>query len=217
MCLCGLSPRVRGNRLPIHRIGHNRRSIPTCAGEPGINDRPRDTRRVYPHVCGGTFCPALHATDIRSIPTCAGEPASWYEYRSIPTCAGEPRLTRRLRSCRAVYPHVCGGTSTGLLLSFRVRGLSPRVRGNLHTSYCRQSTARSIPTCAGEPHRCAVRCTAREVYPHVCGGTSVLAIRSNASTGLSPRVRGNLVNRPVGIARRGSIPTCAGEPDAGQH
>ena len=52
----GLSPRVRGN----HPVGAVRlspappRSIPACAGEPGVDDRGDAPPQVYPRVCGGT-------------------------------------------------------------------------------------------------------------------------------------------------------------------
>ena len=50
----GLSPRVRGNRLPC--LGFRRRwgSIPACAGEPACAHRGMRTVSVYPRVCGGT-------------------------------------------------------------------------------------------------------------------------------------------------------------------
>ena len=50
------------------------------------------------------------------------------------------------------------------------------------------------------------------VYPRECGGTKALDFATNASTGLSPRVRGN-PGQPTGLRlTRGSIPASAGEP-----
>ena len=54
---CGLSPRVRGN--PASTDGNSdmpaQRSIPACAGEPGLGSRNVSlASRVYPRVCGGT-------------------------------------------------------------------------------------------------------------------------------------------------------------------
>ena len=50
----GLSPRVRGN--PGHRRCHSGRirSIPACAGEPGVRLMVAGIFTVYPRVCGGT-------------------------------------------------------------------------------------------------------------------------------------------------------------------
>ena len=70
----------------------------------------------------------------------------------------------------------------------------------------------SIPACAGEPTRLAATSVQCAVYPRVCGGTwpDVLEIRTD--TGLSPRVRGNLLGEQVAPCKIRSIPTCAGEP-----
>ncbi len=91
----GLSPRVRGNRdmglVDVHPL----RSIPACAGEPGLASTSTLMTGVYPRVCGGTRLiripdlhrgglsprvrgnhrrPILKLTRQRSIPACAGEP-----------------------------------------------------------------------------------------------------------------------------------------------
>ena len=59
-CTAGLSPRVRGNRVPRRPGGVPRRSIPACAGEPRLSSPPNTSSRVYPRVCGGTGAmPAL--------------------------------------------------------------------------------------------------------------------------------------------------------------
>ena len=50
----GLSPRVRGNQHIHLREVRRRRSIPACAGEPGLALAAGAARKVYPRVCGGT-------------------------------------------------------------------------------------------------------------------------------------------------------------------
>ena len=50
----GLSPRVRGNLTSAHDNWSLDRSIPACAGEPGMGFRAGRRGRVYPRVCGGT-------------------------------------------------------------------------------------------------------------------------------------------------------------------
>ncbi len=52
----------------------------------------------------------------------------------------------------------------------------------------------------------------REVYPRVCGGTVAASTAAAASSGLSPRVRGNLLVSIICLANNRSIPACAGEP-----
>ena len=51
-----------------------------------------------------------------------------------------------------------------------------------------------------------------EVYPRVCGGTPCEACLSVDGDGLSPRVRGNLIDAARGQGPARSIPACAGEP-----
>ena len=50
----GLSPRVRGNRLPVVSPLMGIRSIPARAGEPILCHPPASIRPVYPRACGGT-------------------------------------------------------------------------------------------------------------------------------------------------------------------
>ena len=111
-----------------------------------------------------------------------------------------------------VYPRVCGGTSTPLVILPAARGLSPRVRGNPAAAYPGHCGNGSIPACAGEPARPGTLRTLRWVYPRVCGGTPITVAIKRSPSGLSPRVRGNQnrhAGQPWGIR---SIPACAGEP-----
>ena len=49
----------------------------------------------------------------------------------------------------------------------------------------------SIPACAGEPVLFPSRLPSTEVYPRVCGGTTIWTPTESDMEGLSPRVRGN--------------------------
>jgi len=49
----GLSPRVRGHRVPAYAGGGGVRSIPTCAGASFWSASLTWRTWVYPHVCGG--------------------------------------------------------------------------------------------------------------------------------------------------------------------
>ena len=101
----GLSPRVRGSHSRAQVGGHNRGSIPACAGEPRPDLVSRRPARVYPRVCGG-------AHGIRR--TCHGLKGS------IPACAGEPPQVRSLPVMPQVYPRVCGGASVKYLTKVRL-------------------------------------------------------------------------------------------------
>ena len=91
----GLSPRVRGNQSFDSHLDEVDRSIPACAGEPGLPQIPTIGQSVYPRVCGGTttfagvyvpsegLSPRVRGNHRRvgMLPDCCG---------SIPACAGEP-------------------------------------------------------------------------------------------------------------------------------
>ena len=141
---------------------------------------------------------------------CPGRPGRG----SIPACAGEPSCRLPGARTRSVYPRVCGGTPPTRTTRWTAGGLSPRVRGNHILQRYAFPPEWSIPACAGEPLHKAGCTNHYRVYPRVCGGTSCLVAGALAAAGLSPRVRGN--HRWGGGPRqqRGSIPACAGEPDA---
>ena len=131
---------------------------------------------------------------------------------SIPACAGEPRRSGTGSAIPRVYPRVCGGTCSRTWPSTICPGLSPRVRGNLFAYLAQHDLPGSIPACAGEPTMNWPACPCARVYPRVCGGT-LMGMRITAlNGGLSPRVRGNLLDFPQTKSPARSIPACAGEP-----
>ena len=91
----GLSPRVRGNPLPVSDADQPLRSIPACAGEPSPAQALSHGTKVYPRVCGGTgscagpqqlgwgLSPRVRGNQSRVV----DQPA---RQGSIPACAGEP-------------------------------------------------------------------------------------------------------------------------------
>ena len=127
-------------------------------------------------------------------------------------CGGTILEIDPILTSSAVYPHVCGGTSSRSGMPAIRRGLSPRVRGNLVHLIDETACVGSIPTCAGEPLTLHSPYQPSTVYPHVCGGTLPLLPAGGPLPGLSPRVRGNLAAVASRRAIARSIPTCAGEP-----
>ena len=131
----GLSPRVRGNQTAPAGIRSASRSIPACAGEPSPGATGGCRRGVYPRVCGGT--PSVHVPVVEKSglsPRVRGNPALLPRRldldRSIPACAGEPTPVPSITPKRRVYPRVCGGTFSKVIVIVGSSGLSPRVRGN---------------------------------------------------------------------------------------
>ena len=172
---------------------------------------------VYPRVCGGTVTVVLASVSTTGLsPRVRGNPSrtapSTISRGSIPACAGEPAVGSTGIAVGAVYPRVCGGTTTNPRRATVGRGLSPRVRGNQPRAAVRSIGIGSIPACAGEPSSMAHIMPYEEVYPRVCGGTTTNPRRATVGRGLSPRVRGNRCRARTGRPSRGSIPACAGEP-----
>ena len=172
----GLSPRVRGNHVPVRRPVQIDRSIPACAGEPVKIWFTPSIAWVYPRVCGGTcvshwrfLASAGLSPRVRGNHRQSGRQRK--RTRSIPACAGEPYDGQSYPVYLPVYPRVCGGTVRGPAIAAVVTGLSPRVRGNPTLTGELGQQARSIPACAGEPAACSAFCSRRRVYPRVCGGT----------------------------------------------
>ena len=113
----GLSPRVRGNRTAGSASADGQRSIPACAGEPGLRNLRRRAAEVYPRVCGGTIAgnrgrdnPIGLSPRVRGNRSVCQPPLPLYG--SIPACAGEPVTFPSRNPSIRVYPRVCGGTCT---------------------------------------------------------------------------------------------------------
>ena len=111
---------------------------------------------------------------------------------------------------------MCGGTKADHNTGALTPGLSPRVRGNRARPGAEKDGRGSIPACAGEPQIPRLAAASAAVYPRVCGGTQKVCVDRLVSWGLSPRVRGNRKCRAHRPQPFGSIPACAGEPQAGR-
>ena len=113
--VCGLSPRMRGNRGQATVISRVVWSIPAYAGEPKKRGCCSLVSAVYPRVCGGTFlrvaaarfCPGL-SPRMRGNHYSGAKPKT--QHRSIPAYAGEPARGSDGVAGIGVYPRVCGGT-----------------------------------------------------------------------------------------------------------
>ena len=213
----GLSPRVRGNHGCSPGTVLSRRSIPASAGEPFSTRVTPRAIEVYPRECGGTECHATlerHYTGLS--PRVRGNRNGCSPYRcsprSIPASAGEPYPPPAGARQPAVYPRECGGTGPWFFTRMTVKGLSPRVRGNLLHGPPQGGNDRSIPASAGEPLTMGKCWSPFRVYPRECGGTTVVDYEKMGGTGLSPRVRGNRIFIRPPTLPSGSIPASAGEP-----
>ena len=208
---------MRGNPAAQAVAGGGTGSIPAYAGEPRRSLWGGSTDGVYPRVCGGTvgsdgsfihsggLSPRMRGNlKLLIRPGCP--------WRSIPAYAGEPRRGVNHVRHLGVYPRVCGGTPRRMTTARTPSGLSPRMRGNPRWSPAIRRPRWSIPAYAGEPQAGGGAYSRCGVYPRVCGGTGSPATDPRNQTGLSPRMRGNLVARGGGPVSTRSIPAYAGEP-----
>ena len=208
---------MRGNQPLAFESPTLRRSIPAGAGEPSAGSPWHDLDAVYPRGCGGTLLLVyLTLTGKGLSPRVRGNPLAshWLLVGagSIPAGAGEPIRHAPLPRERKVYPRGCGGTYRCDLFFMWQYGLSPRVRGNHDDRISGFMHYGSIPAGAGEPTRQGNHGWRYPVYPRGCGGTDYYYGTPYQATGLSPRVRGNLVVVIVTETEYGSIPAGAGEP-----
>ena len=197
-----------------------RRSIPAPAGEPPAAKRGQWRKRVYPRACGGTTGQHGRAKERSGLsPRLRGNPiaddrGNCLRHTVYPRACGGTRKAPQCwpRTAHRVYPRACGGTGFRRLYRCFSSGLSPRLRGNLQGSQAGRVRQRSIPAPAGEPTELAGIRDAAKVYPRACGGTLSGLASVGSSAGLSPRLRGNLMEIAPCRVLRWSIPAPAGEP-----
>ena len=165
---------------------------------------------VYPRVGGGT---TVHDSKPhqqtglsprgRGNQVTAAAPG--YQRGSIPAWAGEPWIRRNTTLMARVYPRVGGGTPASPLSILPSLGLSPRGRGNLLKPLCLGLVAGSIPAWAGEPRFMIPSRTSKRVYPRVGGGTAERQFNRAEKGGLSPRGRGNLIDKDGRLDTQGGL------------
>ncbi len=213
----GLSPHVRGSRDQLPDQSARNGSIPARAGEPFARRKARSERRVYPRTCGGALSDfTISGLSTGLSPHVRGSPRRegrrGRDQGSIPARAGEPTSRRSIHLVLRVYPRTCGGASVCAAPPGLPLGLSPHVRGSLWRYRQPRLIGGSIPARAGEPALHVFSLSMRRVYPRTCGGAASLDLSCALMAGLSPHVRGSLVQEMISGAISGSIPARAGEP-----
>ena len=96
--------------------------------------------------------------------------------------------------------------------SGHLTGLSPPARGILQFSDKCTFALRSIPACAGDPHRPQPPTHLYTVYPRPRGGSDANGGAAGKTDGLSPPARGIPARMVRGYACDPSIPARAGDP-----
>ena len=187
---------MRGNLLVGAVLRGLQGTIPAHAGEPDSKFDTRLQSRDYPRACGGTSIsaesPEIHwGLSPRMRGNLMADPSGGLVSGTIPAHAGEPGCAYTYCKVGWDYPRACGGTTTASAPILRVRGLSPRMRGNRCLVFSAILLVGTIPAHAGEPVIEASSMSGKRDYPRACGGTCSLTMSSMFSLGLSPRMRGN--------------------------
>ena len=131
--------------------------------------------------------------------------------RNIPACTGKTREARVCAGCEKEHPRVYGENPRRLGRRGRPLGTSPRVRGKRVWPRLRDSVPRNIPACTGKTPLASVVSPSRLEHPRVYGenwrGRALLIL----VPGTSPRVRGKLAMRYLGLPHLRNIPACTGK------
>ena len=215
--LAGLSPRVRGILGVLARRQTVSRSIPACTGNPDGRYRRLSATRVYPRVYGESLWSSASRTRRRGLsPRVRGIHIARHVFghrrRSIPACTGNPGQRTVGRRWREVYPRVYGESLKPNPCSKPTSGLSPRVRGIRGAGRGYAGRRGSIPACTGNPRHRRSSARSPAVYPRVYGESGSPPHVPRLRWGLSPRVRGILLEVHLGLVGVRSIPACTGNP-----
>jgi len=133
---------------------------------------------------------------------------------SIPADAGPPTSGHPDQATVKVYPRGCGATADRPCGHGVSKGLSPRMRGHLISSYALSHSLRSIPADAGPPRAVIDEDPGTRVYPRGCGATGESCRLAPSGPGLSPRMRGHRSETCFLPMDERSIPADAGPPES---
>ncbi len=215
----GRSPRARGSPHHHAAAAADPGSIPACAGQPLARPSAAPSTWVDPRVRGAASRrPRPRHTRAGRSPRARGSldlgVGVVTEQRSIPACAGQPRQLLLVGGNYRVDPRV-RGAATGRCSRWSAGGgRSPRARGSLQELDPPGEGHRSIPACAGQPSATPLPRSGARVDPRVRGAAAKVVLTRGRCSGRSPRARGSPV-APLALRLvKGSIPACAGQPDA---
>ncbi len=154
--LPGRSPRARGSQVRAPEVRLPKRSIPACAGKPGIRRPGRHDPKVDPRVRGEAQhpgpCPLCYrGRSPRARGSHCNLQRSAGQRGSIPACAGKPGLVVTGGYVCEVDPRVRGEALSPSQKSEVSPGRSPRARGSPNYTPHKEICDRSIPACAGKP------------------------------------------------------------------
>ena len=194
----GLSPRVRGSPHGAPAGWIHLGSIPASTGQPLVVSFTLSPCAVYPREYGAAAT-AGRTTTARTglsprVRGSLGKSLSRTVYNgSIPASTGQPESGARVVAVRRVYPREYGAAGHRRGDPPQNRGLSPRVRGSPRRVDCDAGSYGSIPASTGQPPHRVPADKHHRVYPREYGAATYSDPSKVGVWGLSPRVRGSLV------------------------
>ncbi len=197
-------------------VDGGRRFIPAPAGN-GQTLRCRGhIPAVYPRACGerptaSSTWPPPPGLSPRLRGTVQQAPYSSVKARFIPAPAGNGPAPAIPPISDPVYPRACGERFTQDERPGLPGGLSPRLRGTGTQPDCWIDGWRFIPAPAGNGVAVSSVNSLCPVYPRACGERSVTVSDASTSTGLSPRLRGTVSQRPCRPGKAAVYPRACGE------
>ena len=170
----GSSPRVRGTHKTAIDAGWMDGIIPACAGNTRLFQDRRPLLWDHPRVCGEHFDGVEAGGYVRgSSPRVRGTPRGYRRcvrwHGIIPACAGNTKASVRRRQAAQDHPRVCGEHLRLALMSSRLTGSSPRVRGTHGAADHPGAVAGIIPACAGNTAPTPTWSRRPRDHPRVCG------------------------------------------------
>ena len=211
----GSSPRVRGEVFASGASVDNEGIIPACAGRRRLFPLTRFVKPDHPRVCGEkTSTTKPPSAPMGSSPRVRGEASlpsfPFNALRIIPACAGRSSEEKSVMFEEKDHPRVCGEKTRAMGVLERMKGSSPRVRGEAASISLGDGPDRIIPACAGRNPHGIPHFLLDGDHPRVCGEKPTKTTWRLPWPGSSPRVRGEAGYEEAVFAFRGIIPACAG-------
>jgi len=211
----GPSPRMWGELRSLLIVVSGMRTIPTHVGRTYRGSGIARGQADHPHACGeNRYKVTRGKRSIGPSPRMWGEPClrRWAtsDVRTIPTHVGRTECFSFYLYKLTDHPHACGENASESFFRSNSSGPSPRMWGELSGPAGARESVRTIPTHVGRTNNRLSRQRTTADHPHACGENHVPTAPQQDQGGPSPRMWGELGDRPVDAHELRTIPTHVG-------
>ena len=221
-CGKGSSPHMRGTPWPSAVFCRAPGIIPAHAGNTARHNVSKSPRPDHPRTCGehlptaSVFHPLTGSSPhMRGTPETSSEAIAVVGI--IPAHAGNTNELVNFLGIDKDHPRTCGEHISFFVVSGKVLGSSPHMRGTPKRWPLTGIGDGIIPAHAGNTCLKSLRRLATGDHPRTCGEHAALNVEALAAAGSSPHMRGTL-GRPCDLfLAAGIIPAHAGNTDASFH